>query len=296
MLRLRFLLSLVAVAAVGAVALGQDELSLLPPVDDVLGNRVPIAAPPPSTTAEEPEGIGPPAGVDEVVQEPWYAPDVFLDREIWEGSVEFGLNGTTGNTESTSFRTGADAKHKTACNTLAMNLTYARTYANGRETQHNAISTVRDDWDFCNSPWLMFVKQVTEYDEFKAYDMRLTANGGLGYYVFKNDAAKWTLRAGGGASHEVNGPNDAITAEAVFGSEIEAKLTARQKLESTFEYFPEVAEWNKYRMQSKLSWAIQLDEAAKLSLKISVIDRFDSTPEGRKPNDLDYSALLMWKL
>ena len=33
-----------------------------------------------------------------------------------------------------------------------------------------------------------------------------------------------------------------------------------------------------------------------LSFKLSVIDRYDSTPDGRKPNDLDYALLLLWKL
>jgi hypothetical protein len=31
-----------------------------------------------------------------------------------------------------------------------------------------------------------------------------------------------------------------------------------------------------------------------LSLKLSVIDRYDSTPQGARPNDLDYSTLLIW--
>jgi hypothetical protein len=29
-------------------------------------------------------------------------------------------------------------------------------------------------------------------------------------------------------------------------------------------------------------------------LKLSVIDRYDSTPQGARPNDLDYSTLLLW--
>ena len=38
-----------------------------------------------------------------------------------------------------------------------------------------------------------------------------------------------------------------------------------------------------------------LDEDSNLNLKIGVIDRYDSTPNGRKPNDFDYSVLLLWK-
>ena len=37
-----------------------------------------------------------------------------------------------------------------------------------------------------------------------------------------------------------------------------------------------------------------LDEANNLSLKLGVIDRYDSTPSGAKYNDIDYSLLLLW--
>ena len=41
-------------------------------------------------------------------------------------------------------------------------------------------------------------------------------------------------------------------------------------------------------------WEIALCKAWGLSLKLSVIDRYDSTPQGARPNDLDYSTLLIW--
>jgi putative salt-induced outer membrane protein YdiY len=319
-----------ALAVLPAVAAAQvqGELSLLPPVHEeaqhfltrtpaVTEATAPDEAPPlpdasphdASSTADADTGAGAGASaesgssteaaetsVDEAIQEPWYYPEMMLNRGLWSGSVELGLNGTSGNAETMSFRTGADIKHKVDCNTLAITFAYARTQADGKETQNNALLTVRDDWDFCDSLWLFFVKETTEYDEFKAFDVRLAANSGLGYYVVKQDDAKLKVRAGAGASHEIGGPEDEVVPEAVFGYDIEACLTPRQKIESTFEYLPSWADWNDYRMESKMSWAIQLDEAAKLSLKLSVIDRFDSTPEGRKPNDLDYAALLMWKL
>jgi hypothetical protein len=33
-----------------------------------------------------------------------------------------------------------------------------------------------------------------------------------------------------------------------------------------------------------------------LSLKTGVVDRYDSTPNGRLPNDITYFVTLMWKL
>ncbi|HUT14122.1 MAG TPA: hypothetical protein VMY42_26775 [Thermoguttaceae bacterium] len=38
-----------------------------------------------------------------------------------------------------------------------------------------------------------------------------------------------------------------------------------------------------------------IDQQMNLSLKLGVLDRYDSTPNGVKPNDLDYTAVLLWK-
>ncbi len=287
---------------------GQDELTRLPPLEDEAA--VEQIAPPAAETnphedeaeaeeipaADNPDPDAVEQSVDETIAPPWYSPDVIFDREIWESSFQIGINGTTGNTETMSFRVGADTKHKTANNTLAVSMNYARTQANGRETQNNALLTVRDDWDFANSPWSMFVRETTEYDEFKAYDMRVAIHTGFGYYFFKHPRASLKGRFGSGASREIGGPNDDISPEAVFGADIESKLTARQTIEATMDYLPEWGKWDDYRFQSRASWAIQLATDANLSLKLSVYERYDSTPEGRRPDDLDYALLLLWKL
>ncbi len=37
-----------------------------------------------------------------------------------------------------------------------------------------------------------------------------------------------------------------------------------------------------------------ISRAMNLSMKLSVLDRYDSTPDGAEANDLDYSAVLLW--
>ena len=50
-------------------------------------------------------------------------------------------------------------------------------------------------------------------------------------------------------------------------------------------------------MEKKLPLILAVDdEASNLHLKVLVIERYDSTPEGREPEDIDYSILLLWKL
>jgi putative salt-induced outer membrane protein YdiY len=289
-LRWLWLTSLVWTLFSGALAAQQfDELSLLPPIEDEITPAqldapavTEASAPPAEDVLPPPEGAADEAAAAEeaALQDPWFYPSMLCAGEYWESSLEFGVNGTTGNAQTASFRAGGDVKHKTNCNTLAMNIVVARTQADGVETQNNAIGTIRDDWDFCGSRWSVFAKETTEYDEFKAYNVRITTNAGLGYYLIKTDPAKFKVRMGSGFSTEIGGPNDEVIPEAVYGAD----------------YLPEWGDWDNFRIDSKLSYSIQLNDTGNLSLKLSLIDRYDSTPEGRKPNDLDYALLLMWKL
>ena len=130
------------------------QLARLPALETEASTSAPEASPAEDVVEES---------LNEVVAPPWYTYDVFFDSSTWKSSFQVGINGTTGNSQSMSFRTGADLKHKTDGHTLSLNVNYARTHADGVETQHNALSTIRNDWDlFLDSRWSMFLKQTTE--------------------------------------------------------------------------------------------------------------------------------------
>lgn len=97
-------------------------------------------------------------------------------------------------------------------------------------------------------------------------------------------------------SHEIGGPDESYVPEALLGLDFEHQITAKQKLVIKSEYLPEWGEFENYRLVTDASWECLLDEASNLSLKIGAIDRYDSTPNGLKANDMDYLLLLMWKL
>lgn len=223
-------------------------------------------------------------------------PAIWFDREAWEGSVELGINGSDGNAQSLSFRTGINLKRTTDESLLAIGMTYARTTANSIETQNNALLNVRHDWLFGESPWTVFAATTLEYDEFKAFDVRTAVNAGIGYRFIKIEATKLIGRFGSGFSREIGGPDDSYVPEAVFGLEFEHQLTKRQKLIAKSDFFPDWSDFVNYRIETTVGWEVLLDSEANLSLKVGAIDRYDSTPNGRKHNDFDYSLLLIWKL
>ncbi|MCA9262546.1 MAG: DUF481 domain-containing protein, partial [Planctomycetales bacterium] len=240
--------------------------------------------------------------VETVIQPTWYNPMTWynsmtwLSAEYWEGSVEVGMNGATGNADSLSFRTGFDLDRITPAYDWKIDLTYSRAQANGVENQHNALFNSSWDWKFANTRWSAFTRTSLEYDQFKSFDLRVALNGGLAYQLIDTEFTKLKNRFGAGASKEFGGPDDSWKPEAVFGFDFSHQFSARHKAEATVDYYPSWSDFSDYRIVTDASWQVLLDEATNLSLKIGVIDRYDSTPNGAEQNDLNYSMLLLWKI
>lgn len=225
----------------------------------------------------------------------WTPPESWLTAEFWSGSVEFGLNGATGNSETLSLRSGAAAERKTERSELKSDLNYNKASADGTETTHSAIFNLRHELLWPESPWSVYSTHLAEYDEFRAFDLRYAVSVGLGYRFINTEFMKLVGRLGSGTSREIGGPNNRWSPEANFGLDYEHRLSERQKVSATIDYYPEWGEFADYRLNSSVNWEVLLSEASNMSLKLSATDRYDSTPEGRKANDLIYSVLLLWK-
>jgi hypothetical protein len=79
------------------------------------------------------------------------------------------------------------------------------------------------------------------------------------------------------------------------GASFEHRLTRRQKLIASSDFYPDLGDIQDYRVRSNAAWEVKIDPPARLSLRIGAIDRFDSSPNGKKKNDLDYSTLIVWE-
>jgi putative salt-induced outer membrane protein YdiY len=299
--RLLFAIAVCAVIAVPCAGYGQfieEGPMRLPPPDEVTGQ------PPMSVLSPQPELIAPgpaspsdatPADEAKVILEDpgWHVwSPAFWDP--WEGNVELGLSGTDGNSETFNVRFGMNAKHKTPTFVQTLQVTSIQKTASGVTTANTALIDGRLEWPMPQSRWNYFIHGLWEYDEFKAFNYRISGDTGPGYEFIQTDATTLMGRSGLSVSHEVGGPEDAWNPELLFGGEFKHKFNPTHSISAKFDYYPTIANWGDFRLNSQASWEIALSPSWGLSLKLSVIDRYDSTPEGAKPNDLDYSTLLLW--
>ncbi len=221
----------------------------------------------------------------------WFYP------ENWDGSFEVGLNGASGNSNSLNLRVGYDLERKTPLIETAFGFDYSKATANGIETQN--FANLQWDWDRVfseGSPWSSFSKTNILFDEFRPFDLRLAINGGVGYKWIDDGVTLFRTRTGAGVSREFGGPNSNWIPEAVFGIDFNRQLGKFQKLTATVDYFPAFSNFNDYRLVSDFSWEMLLHEVSNLSLKFSVLDTYDSTPDGAVANDINYALLLLWKM
>lgn len=213
----------------------------------------------------------------------------------WCGSVELGVSGAEGNSQLFKVRAASLLKQETKENIFKTDLLYAFANANDERTENRLFITSRYEWLLGESPWSIFVRGELEYDEFKNYDLRLGLHAGFGYTFYKDDATLFKGRIGAGASREIGGTENRLMPEGLIGGDFERKFTERQKFVANVDIFPDLGEIGEFRAELRACYEILIDPEWNLTFKIGAVDRYDSTPEGKKRNDVEYFGLLVWK-
>lgn len=254
----------------------------------VSGQVPPPDSPPTAETQPVSKPVSSPASLPTTLVPPPPPPPA------WTGGLEVGLLGATGNSDNFRFRFGFNAKQDTPDHLWVADLVYNYAEAFGTRNENRAMFNTRYEWKL-GDPWSLFASGQVEYDEFRAFDVRIAAHAGVAYAFIRSDRTQLKGRLGAGASRELGGPNEDWIPEALFGLDFEHHFSAKTKFVANFDYFPNLGDWTDYRWQLRASLETVLVEEWDLSLKLGIFDRYDSTPEGRRPNDLEYFAVLLWK-
>lgn len=268
----------------------------LPPVPEDLSARPYLLPPSTGQTDAAPIAVPGAASVDLAVEERVEVEDVAVvetAHELWQRSVEFGIVGTGGNSESLNVRAGGHLVRDGPMSKLTLDIHYKRVSQDFVETANRLYFEGRNEWDFQDSPLIGFLHGTVEFDEFLPYDSRVTTDLGWGYKLLDLATTKIIGRVGSGVAREIGGPANMYVPEGMAGLDAEHRLTRRQRMNAKVEYFPDWTQPGEYRMNSTANWELLFDAEANLSLKLGVINRYDSTPNGAARNDLDYSLVLL---
>lgn len=239
--------------------------------------------------AEKEAQIGP-----EVEREPLWIEKIIRN---WTGEVRFGTDMSTGITEQARVRAGFNINKAYDGHKTSLRTEYAYAETNDVESENRMVNGVTQDWGTGETNFSgVFVRATGEFDELRAYDYRLNLAGGGRYQLIKDEKTDSLLRIGMSARREFGSVNDDWVPEGAVFWTVSRTINRRQKISANIDYYPEIEQFDRYRITAIANWDLTIDEESGLNLRIGVENRYDSRiQDANNRNDLDLRAELVWQ-
>lgn len=220
-------------------------------------------------------------------------PDPASERGKWDGSVGFGLSGTGGNSQNLDINFSLDTARKTDAGVTEFLFNYFYGESDMVTSTDRIFSKARHEHQLANRNLDWYYSSTWEWDRFSGYDFRLAFHSGAGWLICKDEIRSMKTRFGAGTSREFGGDQDDWPLELQWGLDWERKLGERIKMFATNDYYPQVENFGRYRVNTRGGFETVLNSTYGLSLRTFFLNRYNSTPDpGFQTNDIDYGVSL----
>lgn len=221
--------------------------------------------------------------------------------EGWVRTIEFGLNGSSGNTENLSIRGIFQTERTTDQLRTLFRARYLYSEDDGNESENEGRLRAENDWLFPGERYFIFAFGVYEFDEFQDWDQRIQLFAGLGYDFLKErallesgaDRASLKGRLGTGAVREFGGEDDTWHPEALLGLDFFWQITERNSFAAGTEVFPVLDDLGEFRAINYATYDILLSDDTDLRLRLGVEHEYDSDSGDAKENDVKYFVTIL---
>ncbi len=226
------------------------------------------------------------------------APPAAPPAPPWKSRLDLGFTGSAGVTQETSLRLAFTTEQVTETHRYKFDTSYYLHTAQGDRTDNNATAGILGEWPFPDSRWGTFAQGRYDFDEFQSWEHRITAGGGVTYqFIDKNkvDAAGASTdyldligKLGVGARKEIGSLDEDVKPEGIAGLEFRWFMTQRQRLTAETTFFPNLEEFEDYRIVTKGEWIYKLEDVMDgLNLVAGVAHEYQAqTDPGVDHNDL----------
>ena len=215
----------------------------------------------------------------------------------WKRRFDLGIAGSAGRNENNQVNAGFTADFEDEYQRISSKSSYYRSESNGNLSNHNFYTALNKDWLLEDSPWLLFAAGRFDIDEFKDWDYRLNADGGIGYEFINNDSFLFVGKAGLGFNQTFGEIDDEFTPEGSLGIESKWTISDYQSVKFANTYYPNLDDFSQFRNVTSLDWLLDLNTIADIGLKLGLSNEHDSTVDtGVDKNDFKYTVSLAWTL
>lgn len=216
-----------------------------------------------------------------------------LARDPWSGRFAFGLAGASGNSDSRSINTRAEALRETNGDRLNLSLRLFRQRDDGDKTADETVGRARLERDFTER-FFLFGETEAERDKLENIDLRFRATLGPGYFFLRGDEHELKGRLGFGYLHEtfVDGGNESGMV-VTFGYDYLLVLRDWFRFTHQFTVIPRVDDRpsENFRVDSLLGGEFPLGDGSLWRLRAEYGHQYHNNPEPGI-EDLDTTYLL----
>lgn len=198
----------------------------------------------------------------------------------WERAVDFGFNGSSGNSDSIGINAGLrlGGEGDWYRSRFRAQYFYAKqrliTETDKAKTTNNAFADYRHDFlVFGESPFFLWGNVRYDYDEFQDFENRFAGQAGAGYEIFNNDTILWLWTAGLGFNYS-GGVIDDTIGEFVTGTDLRWNIVKGQAVKADTYYYADIERWSDFRLISNLLYEISLGWVDGLALNAGLKNEY----------------------
>ena len=200
--------------------------------------------------------------------------------EGWSLRLELGLDGQTGTSEHLVINGRAQAKRTTEMDRLTFYVMGRYSTENGRESAQEIIGGADYEYDL-SERWFLYGKLEGENDKFENLEFRMTAVGGVGYFVVKDERVQWKVKGGPGFQHEsFEDGNNREQAVLEVGEELRWDVADWLTLTHGVNYYPTFEGLEDFRVVMENAGEVPLSAERMWKLKVGVRTQYKSQPSG----------------
>lgn len=217
-------------------------------------------------------------------------------NEGWDYTFSAGISGASGNNENFAGRITLGGERLTDAMETRAHASYLYSTSEGQRSASRGELGIKNDW-LLEGPWRYFAQGLYEYDEFQAWQHRLSGAVGVGYEFINNDKTTLIGRVGVGGSYEFGkNADETFVPEGLLGLDWTHKLSASTKLTASTTYYPSFDDFGEFRWVNSAGIEVLLDDETGMTMNAGIEHRHDSQPgQGIRPNDVDYYMGVGWK-
>lgn len=208
------------------------------------------------------------------------------EKSPWSGSVNLGLTYSDATDTSTAINFAFALNKNTDVDKFSWTTRYFYSRESGEVSSNDIISTLDQTWLVKDSPWSYFAMGTYQWDQFQAWEHRVSPYGGIGYSFVQETDLTLTGRFGAGGTWEYQG-DPQFDPQLLFQFTGNWTIDDTQSFRGNVQIAPEVTDFENYLFTVSADYKLKLGKGSPFSFNLSVLNIHDSQPtDGASKNDL----------